>query len=87
MRVVKSVSPATVLVGEQATFTVTVTNAGPARAQGLVVHDLLPGGLTLDSFDGVAGQLCAGHREVDRRDGGRGPVRDADPGGHAEGGR
>ena len=48
--VVKSVSPATVLVGEQATFTVTVSNAGPARAQGLVVHDLLPEGLTLDSF-------------------------------------
>ena len=50
VRVVKSVSPATVLVGEQATFTVTVSNAGPARAQGLVVHDLLPEGLTLDSF-------------------------------------
>ena len=49
VRVVKSVSPATVLVGEQATFTVTVSNAGPARALGLVVHDLLPGGLTLDS--------------------------------------
>ena len=32
VRVVKSVSPATVLAGEQATFTVTVTNAGPARA-------------------------------------------------------
>ena len=49
-RVIKSVSPATVLVGEQATFTVTVSNAGPARALGLVVHDLLPEGLTLDSF-------------------------------------
>ena len=48
--VVKSVSPATVLVGEQATFTVTVSNAGPARALGLVVRDLLPVGLTLDSF-------------------------------------
>ena len=48
--VIKSVSPAAVLVGEQATFTVTVSNAGPAQAQGLVVHDLLPEGLTLDSF-------------------------------------
>ena len=87
VQVVKSVSPATVLAGEQATFTVTVTNAGPARASGLVVHDPLPGGLTLDSFYGVAGQLRVGHREVDRRDGGRGPVRDADPGGHPGGGR
>ena len=49
VRVVKSVTPAAVLAGEQATFIVTVTNAGPARASGLVVHDPLPGGLRLDS--------------------------------------
>ena len=59
---VKSVSPETVLVGGQATFIVTLTNHGPAPATGLVVNDLLPAGLTLDSFLGVAGQLCGGDR-------------------------
>ena len=85
--VIKSVSPATVLVGEQATFTVTVSNAGPARALGLVVHDLLPEGLTLDSSDRVAGQLRSDDGGLDRGGVGRRPVRDADSGGHAGGAR
>ena len=39
-------SPASVLVGQSTTFTVVVTNHGPARATGVVVQDLLPAGLS-----------------------------------------
>ena len=42
----KSVAPASVLVGQPTTFTVVVTNHGPARVTGLVVQDLLPAGLS-----------------------------------------
>ena len=35
------------LVGQPTTFTVVVTNQGPARVTGLVVQDLLPAGLSL----------------------------------------
>ena len=45
----KSVSPASVLVGQPTTFTVVVTNHGPARVTGLVVQDLLPAGLSFVS--------------------------------------
>ena len=49
MAISKSVSPASVLVGQPTTFTVVVTNHGPARVTGLVVQDLLPAGLSLVS--------------------------------------
>ena len=45
----KSVAPASVLVGQPTTFTVVVTNQGPARVTGLVVQDLLPAGLSFVS--------------------------------------
>ena len=45
--IVKQVAPAAVLVGQPTTFTVVVTNHGPARVTGLVVQDLLPAGLAL----------------------------------------
>ena len=48
-RSVKSVAPAAVLVGQPTTFTVVVTNHGPARVTGLVVQDLLPAGLSFVS--------------------------------------
>ena len=47
--ITKSVSPASVLVGQPTTFTVVVTNHGPARVTGLVVQDLLPAGLAFVS--------------------------------------
>ena len=47
--ITKSVSPASVLVGQPTTFTVVVTNHGPARVTGLVVQDLLPAGLSFVS--------------------------------------
>ena len=67
-RSVKSVSPATVLVGQQATFTVMVSNAGPARATGLVVQDLLPGRPDVRFGLAVAGQLRGGDGGVDHGD-------------------
>ena len=64
----KSVSPASVLVGQPTTFTVVVTNHGPARVTGLVVQDLLPAGLSFVSASAVAGELRGCHRGVDDRD-------------------
>ncbi len=63
----QSVSPAAVLVGQPTTFTVVVTNHGPARVTGLVVQDLLPAGLafgsatpSLGSYDEVTGAWTIG---------------------------
>ena len=50
VEILKQISPDTTsLLGEDATFFVTVTNHGPAPATGIVVKDLLPAGLTLVS--------------------------------------
>ncbi len=48
-RSVRVSRPAAVLVGQPTTFTVVVTNHGPARVTGLVVQDLLPAGLSFVS--------------------------------------
>ena len=54
----KSVSPASVLVGQPTTFTVVVTNHGPARVTGLVVQDLLPAGLSFVSASASPGSYA-----------------------------
>ena len=54
----KSVSPAAVLVGQPTTFTVVVTNHGPARVTGLVVQDLLPAGLSFVSASASQGSYA-----------------------------
>jgi large repetitive protein len=46
LRLAKTASATTVQVGQQVTFTVTVTNDGPDQATGVEVLDLLPAGLT-----------------------------------------
>ena len=67
MAITKSVAPASVLVGQPTTFTVVVTNHGPARATGVVVQDLLPAGLSfvqavesLGSYDDATGRWTIG---------------------------
>lgn len=51
----KSVSPTTVAPGDNAVFTLTVTNNGPGAAANTVVTDTLPAGLTYVSNDCGAG--------------------------------
>ncbi len=52
LSITKSVNPPTPTLGQNATFTVTVTNNGPNPATGVQVTDLLPAGLTYVSDDG-----------------------------------
>ena len=49
LSVTKSVSPSTPTPGGPATFTLTVDNAGPSAAQGVVVTDPIQSGLTIGS--------------------------------------
>ncbi|MEM1093847.1 MAG: T9SS type A sorting domain-containing protein [Bacteroidota bacterium] len=49
----KSVSPASVNVGGTATFTINVTNDGPADATGVIVEDALPAGVTFVSANSL----------------------------------
>jgi len=46
LELVKTVDQASVNVGDDVTWTITVTNEGPADATGITVVDALPGGLT-----------------------------------------
>jgi large repetitive protein len=48
----KSVDDATVTLGQNVVFTITVTNDGPDHATAVVVEDLLPAGLTYVSDNG-----------------------------------
>ncbi len=63
------VSDPTPNVGDTVTFTVTLTNTGPDIASGLVVSEVLPGGLVLDplsvvpsqgGYDAVSGEWTVG---------------------------
>ncbi len=54
LELTKDVAPGQVAPGQPATFTVTVTNQGPGPASGVVVGDVLPDGLVLQSHDGGA---------------------------------
>jgi uncharacterized repeat protein (TIGR01451 family) len=52
LEVAKSVSDASANVGDNVTYTVTVTNNGPDSATGIAVTDQLPAGVTYVSDDG-----------------------------------
>ena len=54
--VTKTVDNETIVVGEQATFTVTVTNNGDGDATGVSVADILPEGLELVSTEPAAAE-------------------------------
>jgi uncharacterized repeat protein (TIGR01451 family) len=56
----KSVDNSTPAIGQQVTFTVTVSNAGPADATGVAVTDLLPPGLSLVSATPSQGSYDSG---------------------------
>ncbi len=56
----KTVDNATPAVGDNVTFTITVSNAGPDDATGVVVTDLLPTGLTFVSADESVGTYVSG---------------------------
>ncbi|HUD42372.1 MAG TPA: DUF11 domain-containing protein, partial [Dokdonella sp.] len=67
IQVVKVVDEAAPTVGDTVTFTVTVSNNGPSAATGVVVTDLLPGGLTFvdaaasqGSYDPAGGEWTIG---------------------------
>jgi uncharacterized repeat protein (TIGR01451 family) len=56
----KAASPNPVVAGQELTYTLTVTNAGPTAASGVQVTDLLPAGLTLVSATPSQGTYAAG---------------------------
>jgi uncharacterized repeat protein (TIGR01451 family) len=55
LSVTKAVDPGTANVGDEVTYTVTVTNDGPSAATGVVVEDQLPGGVAHVSHEASAG--------------------------------
>lgn len=58
--VVKTVDDPRPAVGEPTTWTITVTNHGPDTAEDVVVTDVLPAGLSLDSATPTQGSFEAG---------------------------
>ncbi|MEJ5255914.1 MAG: VWA domain-containing protein [Acidimicrobiales bacterium] len=60
LAIVKETPSAAFTVGQQATYTLRVTNNGPSTATNLVVTDTLPAGLSLVSIDAPAGWVCSG---------------------------
>ena len=53
LAIAKAVNPANPTLGQNVTFTVTVTNNGPNAAAGVVVSDYLPAGVSWVSDDGA----------------------------------
>ena len=66
LSVTKTVSDATPNVGDQITFTVTLSNQGPDAATGVQVTDLLPAGVSFVSRDSRSGNLRQHHRPLGR---------------------
>ena len=60
LRIAKSVDNATPNVNDIVTFTITVSNLGPNTATNVQVTDLLPSGLSFDSFNASQGDYVSG---------------------------
>jgi uncharacterized repeat protein (TIGR01451 family) len=56
----KAVSDSTPNVGQNITFTITLTNAGPSTATNVTVQDLLPAGLTFAGSSASQGSYDPG---------------------------
>ena len=72
VEVTKSISPATALVGDRVTFTITAHNRGPNPATGAEVTDVLPAGLqlvsatpTVGTYDSATGKWDVGSLTLD----------------------
>jgi uncharacterized repeat protein (TIGR01451 family) len=56
--ITKSDSPDPVVAGEALTYTIDVSNSGPSTAVNVVVSDVLPAGVTIDSVAATGGGSC-----------------------------
>jgi uncharacterized repeat protein (TIGR01451 family) len=54
----KSDSPDPVVAGETLTYTLDLDNGGPSTAVNVVVQDVIPAGVTIDSVSGSGGASC-----------------------------
>lgn len=57
LRITKTASLASALVGQMTTYNITVTNPGPDNASGVVMTDLMPANFTLNSLSASQGSF------------------------------